>query len=141
VSRKWEGLLPYCAGLGRRAGLVAESVGVLVIATWGRRIGERDNGFGRRVAPDLSLDFRNDRVRFYERVVAGNTRWRMMAMPKFKLGQTIFLQPTISNRGAANGIYEVTRQLPGIASLLSRRRISLCRASAGASARALKSEK
>ena len=34
-----------------------------------------------------------------------------MATPKFKLGQTVFLQLTISNRGAANGAYEVTRQL------------------------------
>jgi hypothetical protein len=33
-------------------------------------------------------------------------------MPTFKLGQTVFLQPTIANRGAANGAYEVTRQLP-----------------------------
>ena len=29
-----------------------------------------------------------------------------------KLGQTIFLQPTIGNRGAASGAYEVTKQLP-----------------------------
>jgi hypothetical protein len=33
-------------------------------------------------------------------------------MPKFKLGQTVFLQPTIANPGAATGAYEVTRQLP-----------------------------
>jgi hypothetical protein len=39
-------------------------------------------------------------------------RWRMMATPKFKLGQTVFLQHTIGNRGVANGVYEVTRQLP-----------------------------
>jgi hypothetical protein len=36
----------------------------------------------------------------------------MMAMPKFKLGQTVFLQPTAFNRDAARGAYEVTKQLP-----------------------------
>jgi hypothetical protein len=35
-----------------------------------------------------------------------------MATNKFKLGQTVFLQPTIFNRDAARGAYEVTKQLP-----------------------------
>jgi hypothetical protein len=40
--------------------------------------------------------------------------WLVEGSPqyKFKLGQTVFLQHTIGNRGAANGAYEVTRQLP-----------------------------
>jgi hypothetical protein len=35
-----------------------------------------------------------------------------MATNKFKLGQTVFLQPTIFNRDSARGAYEVTKQLP-----------------------------
>jgi hypothetical protein len=35
-----------------------------------------------------------------------------MARNKFKLGQIVFLQPTIFNRDAARGAYEVTKQLP-----------------------------
>jgi hypothetical protein len=35
-----------------------------------------------------------------------------MATRKFKLRQTVFLQPTIGNRDAASGAYEVTKQLP-----------------------------
>jgi hypothetical protein len=31
---------------------------------------------------------------------------------KFKLGQSVFLQQTTSNRDAARGAYKVTRQLP-----------------------------
>ena len=33
-------------------------------------------------------------------------------MHKFKLGQTVFLQPTILNREAARGAYEVIQLLP-----------------------------
>lgn len=36
----------------------------------------------------------------------------ILATHKFKLGRSVFLQPTISNRGAAVGRYEVTKQLP-----------------------------
>jgi hypothetical protein len=36
----------------------------------------------------------------------------IIAAHKFKLGRTVFLQPTMSNRGAAVGRYEVTKQLP-----------------------------
>ena len=35
-----------------------------------------------------------------------------MATHKFKLGQTVFLQPTIANRIAGRGPYEVTKRLP-----------------------------
>jgi hypothetical protein len=35
-----------------------------------------------------------------------------MATHKFKLGQTVFLQPTILNRVAARSAFEVTKQLP-----------------------------
>jgi hypothetical protein len=35
-----------------------------------------------------------------------------MDMHKFKLGQTVFLQPTVLNRLAVPRAYEVTRQLP-----------------------------
>jgi hypothetical protein len=35
-----------------------------------------------------------------------------MATHKFKLRQTVFLQPTIFNRDFAGGAYEVTKQLP-----------------------------
>jgi hypothetical protein len=35
-----------------------------------------------------------------------------MATHKFKLGRTVFLQPTIFNRDVARGAYEVTKQLP-----------------------------
>jgi hypothetical protein len=35
-----------------------------------------------------------------------------MATHKFKLGQTVFLQPTMGNRDAARGAYQVTKQLP-----------------------------
>jgi hypothetical protein len=35
-----------------------------------------------------------------------------MATNKFKLGQTVFLRPTIFSRDAARGAYEVTKQLP-----------------------------
>jgi hypothetical protein len=35
-----------------------------------------------------------------------------MATNKFKLGPTVFLQPTTFNRDAARGAYEVTKQLP-----------------------------
>jgi hypothetical protein len=35
-----------------------------------------------------------------------------MAMHKFKLGQTVFLQPTVLNRLAVRRSYEVTSQLP-----------------------------
>ena len=35
-----------------------------------------------------------------------------MAAHKFDVGQTVFLQPTILNRGAERGAYEVTKQLP-----------------------------
>jgi hypothetical protein len=35
-----------------------------------------------------------------------------MIMHKFKLRQTVFLQPTSLNRDAATGAYEVTKQLP-----------------------------
>jgi hypothetical protein len=35
-----------------------------------------------------------------------------MATHKFKLHQTVFLQATVSNRDAARGAYEVTKQLP-----------------------------
>ena len=31
---------------------------------------------------------------------------------KFKLGQSVYLQPTIFNRDASSGVYAVTRQLP-----------------------------
>jgi hypothetical protein len=31
---------------------------------------------------------------------------------KFKLGQSVVLQPTIFNRGSSRGAYAVTRQLP-----------------------------
>jgi hypothetical protein len=31
---------------------------------------------------------------------------------KFKLGQSVFLQPTTFNRDAARGAYKVTKQLP-----------------------------
>jgi hypothetical protein len=34
------------------------------------------------------------------------------AAHKFKLGRSVFLQPTIFNRDAARGTFEVTRQLP-----------------------------
>jgi hypothetical protein len=35
-----------------------------------------------------------------------------MAAHKFKLRQTVFLQPTTFNRDFAGGAYEVTKQLP-----------------------------
>jgi hypothetical protein len=35
-----------------------------------------------------------------------------MATRKIKPGQVVFLQPTIFNRDAARGAYEVTKQLP-----------------------------
>lgn len=35
-----------------------------------------------------------------------------MATHKFKLGQTVFLQPTIANRIVERGPYEVTKRLP-----------------------------
>jgi hypothetical protein len=35
-----------------------------------------------------------------------------MAMHKFKLGRSVFLEPTIFNRGAPRGAFEVTKQLP-----------------------------
>jgi hypothetical protein len=35
-----------------------------------------------------------------------------MAMHKFKLGRSVFLQATIFNRDAPRGAYEVTKQLP-----------------------------
>ena len=35
-----------------------------------------------------------------------------MATHKFKLGQTVFLQPTVLNRLAVRRAYEVTKQLP-----------------------------
>jgi hypothetical protein len=35
-----------------------------------------------------------------------------MATHKFKLRQTVFLQPTIFNRDAPRGAFEVTKQLP-----------------------------
>ena len=35
-----------------------------------------------------------------------------MAAHKLKLGQTVFLEPTIANRIVARGPYQVTRQLP-----------------------------
>jgi hypothetical protein len=35
-----------------------------------------------------------------------------MATHKFKLRQTVFLQPAIFNRDFAGGAYEVTKQLP-----------------------------
>jgi hypothetical protein len=35
-----------------------------------------------------------------------------MATHKFKIRQTVVLQPTIFNRDASRGSYEVTRQLP-----------------------------
>jgi hypothetical protein len=31
---------------------------------------------------------------------------------KFKLGQSVYLQPTMFNRNASSGAYVVTRQLP-----------------------------
>ena len=35
-----------------------------------------------------------------------------MSRHKFKLGRSVFLQPTTLNRGAAAGAYKVTKQLP-----------------------------
>jgi hypothetical protein len=35
-----------------------------------------------------------------------------MSSHKFKLGRSVFLNPTSLNRGAAAGAYEVTKQLP-----------------------------
>ena len=35
-----------------------------------------------------------------------------MATHKFKLGRSVFLQPTSFNRDAARGAFEVTKQLP-----------------------------
>jgi hypothetical protein len=35
-----------------------------------------------------------------------------MAMHKFKLGRSVFLQPTIFNRDAPRGAFEVIKQLP-----------------------------
>ncbi len=35
-----------------------------------------------------------------------------MVTHKFKLGQTVFLQPTVLNRLAVHQAYEVTKQLP-----------------------------
>ena len=35
-----------------------------------------------------------------------------MSMHKFKLGQTVFLQPTVLNRLSVRRTYEVTKQLP-----------------------------
>ncbi len=40
-----------------------------------------------------------------------STRWRI-ATHKFKLGQSVFLQPTTFNRDAARGAFEVIKQLP-----------------------------
>jgi hypothetical protein len=35
-----------------------------------------------------------------------------MTTHKFKLGRSVFLQPTMFNRDAARGAFEVTKQLP-----------------------------
>jgi hypothetical protein len=47
-----------------------------------------------------------------ERLLRRSQKARHSAMHKFKLRQTVFLQPTSLNRGAAPGAYEVTKQLP-----------------------------
>jgi hypothetical protein len=39
-------------------------------------------------------------------------RWHKVAGNKFKIGQTVFLQPTITNRIVERGPYEVNEQLP-----------------------------
>jgi hypothetical protein len=35
-----------------------------------------------------------------------------MAMHRFKLGRSVFLQPTMFNRDASRGAFEVIKQLP-----------------------------
>jgi hypothetical protein len=35
-----------------------------------------------------------------------------MVAHKFKLGRSVYLQPTIFNRDAARGVFEITKQLP-----------------------------